>query len=246
MSLPADLRKLLDEYVDSYFLRKTLQLAKAFGKTPDQVRQVLTSQSSPILVRKGQHPSVPPQTCQHDVTGLNPRKCGKAARFIFEATPFCSTHFKKREKSQKKKNSPRKIPQPAPKENQKKKNSRRTMPQSAPKENVARALWDKKPLEKKFNFVVEDGRYIDTRTRICFSPSSKEAYGYLSKKGPDCQLLPLTEEQSELLAACNLKQREDVTATEEESSGSEDGTEELVLEHYDSSADEPGGNRKTT
>ena len=93
---------------------------------------------------------------------------------------------------------------------------------------MAKKIWKKKQLlEKKFNFVKEGKYYVDTRTRICVSPTSKEAFGILPENGDPLQ--PLQEKQIELLAASNLKYREPAPVSAEVLSESDDDEEELVL-----------------
>ena len=101
------------------------------------------------------------------------------------------------------------------------------------KTKLAKKVLTKKILEKKFNFVEEDGYYFDTHTRICVSPNSKEAFGILPKEGGDIQ--PLQDEHLELLAASNFKYREQTSQPDELLSES-DG-EELVLLPLDGDSD---------
>lgn len=130
--------------------------------------------------------AVSASTCVHPIKGVNPRICGKKTKHLFEHKWYCKTHLKiytKKSSSAKKKPAKR-----------------------IEEKSMAKKIWKKKTLEKKFNFVEEDKYYVDTRTRICLSPNSKEALGILPENGDPLE--PLREEHLELLAASNLKCRE--------------------------------------
>ena len=154
-------------------------------------------------------PAVPTEKsiekCAHSIKGVNPRVCGKGANYSCDEKWYCKPHLK----IYTKKVQPRKV-----------------QPRKEPEEkSIAKKIWKKKTLEKKFNFVEEDGYYFDSHTRICISPNSKEAFGILPKDGGPIQ--PLQDEHLELLTAANFKYREVETQLDELISES-DG-EELVL-----------------
>lgn len=242
MELSVTLRTPLDQYVDDYFTSKVKDLAKAFERSESEVENVLefgvpelkrapsrrsSSRNSepasspiklvldPVSVGTGPTgaadsgadlppPPKPADTCVHQIKGVNPRICGKGARHSLKDKWYCQTHVKiyTRKSSSTKKKAPKRIEE----------------------KSIAQKIWKKKTLEKKFNFVEEDNYYVDTHTRICISPNSKEAFGILPENGDALQ--PLQEEHLELLSASNLKYRETPANPDAVLSESDD---ELVL-----------------
>jgi len=152
---------------------------------------------------------LPTKKCVHQIKGVNPRICERGAKHTFENKWYCKTHLK--------------IYTKTPLVKKKGKNLGEA-------KSIAKKIWQKKTLEKKFNFVEEDNYYVDTHTRICISPNSKEAFGILPENGDALQ--PLQEEHLELLAASNLKYRE--TTSHLDSVFSESDDELILLSSEDS------------
>ena len=165
----------------------------------------VTKPSSKSAPRSPNDRSASPETCVHQIKGVNARMCGRGAKYIFEDKWYCKTHLKiyTTKKGKKK----------------------------VEEKSIAKKIWKKKTLEKKFNFVEEGNYYVDTRTRICVSPNSKEAFGILPENGDVVQ--PLQEEHLELLAASNLKYRELTSHLDPILSESDD--DELILLSSDDS-----------
>jgi len=259
MQLSSTLRTPLDQYVDNYFTSKVKDLSKAFNYPESEIEYVLefgvreikrapsrrsssresetscppsdsVTANGPTLVgdskslsdsvanpssksapRSPNDRSASPETCVHQIKGVNARMCGRGAKYIFEDKWYCKTHLKiyTTKKGKKK----------------------------VEEKSIAKKIWKKKtlekknPLEKKFNFVEEGNYYVDTRTRICVSPNSKEAFGILPENGDVVQ--PLQEEHLELLAASNLKYRELTSHLDPILSESDD--DELILLSSDDS-----------
>ena len=235
MNLSNTLRSPLDQYVDDYFGSKVKDLATAFNLSESEILHVLEfgcreikrapsrrsssresepekKPATPVEKKPAsseKKPAVPTEKsiekCAHSIKGVNPRVCGKGANYSCDEKWYCKPHLK----IYTKKVQPRKV-----------------QPRKEPEEkSIAKKIWKKKTLEKKFNFVEEDGYYFDSHTRICISPNSKEAFGILPKDGGPIQ--PLQDEHLELLTAANFKYREVETQLDELISES-DG-EELVL-----------------
>ena len=228
MNLSNTLRSPLDRYVDDYFGSKVKDLATAFNLLETEIVHVLefgcreikrapsrrSSASSerepekkPPASSEREPEKKPPapkkktiEKCAHSIKGVNPRVCGKKANYGCNEKWYCKPHLK----IYTKKVQPRKEPA---------------------EKSIAKKIWKKKTLEKRFNFVEEDGYYFDSHTRICFSPNSKEAYGILPKGGGPVQ--PLQDEHLELLTAANFRYREAQTQLDDLLSES-DG-EDLVL-----------------
>ncbi len=228
MNLSNTLRSPLDRYVDDYFGSKVKDLATAFNLLETEIVHVLefgcreikrapsrrSSASSerepekkPPASSEREPEKKPPapkkktiEKCAHSIKGVNPRVCGKGANYSCNEKWYCKPHLK----IYAKKVRPRKEPA---------------------EKSIAKKIWKKKTLEKRFNFVEEDGYYFDSHTRICFSPNSKEAYGILPKGGGPVQ--PLQDEHLELLTAANFRYREAQTQLDDLLSES-DG-EDLVL-----------------
>ena len=228
MNLSNTLRSPLDRYVDDYFGSKVKDLATAFNLLETEIVHVLefgcreikrapsrrSSASSerepekkPPAPSEREPEKKPPapkkktiEKCAHSIKGVNPRVCGKGANYSCNEKWYCKPHLK----IYAKKVRPRKEPA---------------------EKSIAKKIWKKKTLEKRFNFVEEDGYYFDSHTRICFSPNSKEAYGILPKGGGPVQ--PLQDEHLELLTAANFRYREAQTQLDDLLSES-DG-EDLVL-----------------
>ncbi len=228
MNLSNTLRSPLDQYVDDYFGSKVKDLATAFNLLETEIVHVLefgcreikrapsrrSSASSerepekkPPASSEREPEKKPPapkkktiEKCAHSIKGVNPRVCGKGANYSCNEKWYCKPHLK----IYAKKVRPRKEPA---------------------EKSIAKKIWKKNTLEKRFNFVEEDGYYFDSHTRICISPNSKEAFGILPKDGGPVQ--PLQDEHLELLTAANFKYREVQTQLDELLSES-DG-EELVL-----------------
>ena len=255
MELSVTLRTPLDQYVDDYFTSKVKDLAKAFKRTESEVEYVLefgvrelkrapsrrsssreSKSSSPVKLVL-EHPPVstdidkpdkpdkpdatsvlisdsvptPVKKCVHQIKGVNPRICERGAKHTFEDKWYCKTHLKIYTKT------------PSAKKKGKK---------PVEEKSIAKKIWQKKTLEKKFNFVEEDNYYVDTHTRICISPNSKEAFGILPENGDGLQ--PLQEEHLELLAASNLKYRESTSHLDSGFSESDDDDELILLPSEDS------------
>ena len=230
MQLSVTLRSPLDQYVDDYFGSKVKDLSTAFNLPETDIVYVLefgcreikrapsrrsSSRESDPAVEPAATEQIPPvakespapkkkavEKCVHSIKGVNPRVCGKGANYSSDDKWYCKTHFK----IYTKKTQPR---------NQK----------EGEEKSMAKKIWKKKTLEKKFNFVEEDGYYFDSHTRICVSPNSKEAFGIIPKEGGPIQ--PLQDEHLELLTASNFKYRE--LPTQLDDLLSESDGEDLVL-----------------
>ncbi len=238
MNLSNTLRSPLDRYVDDYFGSKVKDLATAFNLSESEILHVLEfgcreikrapsrrsssresepekKPATPVEKKPAasekkpatpveKKPAVPTEKtiekCAHSIKGVNPRVCGKGANYSCNEKWYCKPHLK----IYAKKVRPRKEPA---------------------EKSIAKKIWKKKTLEKRFNFVEEDGYYFDSHTRICFSPNSKEAYGILPKGGGPVQ--PLQDEHLELLTAANFRYREAQTQLDDLLSES-DG-DDLVL-----------------
>ncbi len=249
MQLSVTLRSPLDQYVDDYFGSKVNDLASAFNLSESEIAYVLEfgcrqikrapsrrsasresdarlapagsphpvskdpPKAAPTLTTGTPSPKTPgPVTaarssqkkgvekCVHSIKGVNPRICGKRATDSNDDKWYCNNHLKIYTK-------------------------KTQLRKKGEEKSIAKKIWKKKTLEKKFNFVEEDGYYFDSHTRICVSPNSKEAFGILPKDGGSIQ--PLQDEHLELLTAANFKYREQPTQLDDLLSES-DG-EELVL-----------------
>ena len=218
MQLSLTLRTPLDEYVDNYFASKVKDLARSFNLSESDINEVLefgvrqikrapsrrsSSRESEPLPPETQHRAAAVEKCAHPIKGVNPRICNRGAKHTFEGKGYCKTHLK--------------IYTKTPLVKKKGKNLGEA-------KSIAKKIWQKKTLEMKFNFVEEDNYYVDTHTRICISPNSKEAFGILPENGDALQ--PLQEEHLELLAASNLKYRETTSHLDSVFSESDD---ELIL-----------------
>jgi len=234
MQLSVTLRNPLDQYVDDYFGSKVKDLATAFNLLETEVIHVLefgnrqikrapsrrsSSRESETPIEPVLEPALPEpvpakpvpkeplpskkstvEKCSHPIKGPNPRICEKGAKHNLDDKWYCKPHLK--------------IYMKKPRDKV-----------VGEEKNIAKKIWKKKILEKKFNFIEEDGYYFDSRTRICVSPNSKEAYGILPKDGGPIQ--PLQEDHLELLTAANFKYRE--TPTQLDELLSESDSEDLVL-----------------
>ena len=230
MQLSLTLRTPLDQYVDDYFASKVKDLARSFNLSEGEVEYVLEfgvreikrapsrrsssrDSDSPlpvklVLEKTDAKESKSAEKCVHLIKGVNPRICKRGAKHTFEDKWYCKTHLK----IYTKKSTPK-------------------VKKITEEKSIAKKVWHKKTLEKKFNFIEEDGYYIDTHTRICMSPNSKEAFGILPKDGGDIQ--PLQDEHLELLTASNFKYRETLSHLDHTLSESDDG--ELTLLSSDDS-----------
>ncbi len=221
MQLSLTLRTPLDEYVDNYFASKVKDLARSFNLSESDINEVLefgvrqikrapsrrsSSRESEPLPPETQNRAAAVEKCAHPIKGVNPRICERGAKHTFEDKWYCKMHLKIYTKTPKAK----KITE---------------------EKSIAKKIWNKKTLEKKFNFVEENGYYVDTHTRICMSPNSKEAFGLLPKDGGDIQ--PLQDKHLELLTASNFKYREPSSHPDNSLSESDDG--ELILLSSDDS-----------
>ena len=234
MQLSLTLRTPLDQYVDDYFASKVKDLVRSFNLSEREVKYVLefgvreikrapsrrssSQDSEPSLLLPGklvlektdaketktdakETKTAAVEKCVHPIKGVNPRICDRGAKRTFGDKWYCKTHLK----IYTKKSNPK--------------------VKKITEKSIAKKVWQKKTLEKKFNFVEEDGYYVDTHTRICMSPNSKEAFGILPKDGGDIQ--PLQDEHLELLTASNFKYRETSSHLDNTLSESDDG--ELIL-----------------
>ena len=189
MQLSVTLRNPLDQYVDDYFGSKVKDLAAAFNLPETEVVHVLEfgcrqikrapsrrsasrENDAHLVLEPAKPESVPPkpvakdsppskkrvvEKCVHLIKGVNPRLCGKGAKHSFDDKWYCKPHLKIYTKKGDK--------------------------VAGEEKSIAKKIWKKKTLEKRFNFIEEDGYYFDSYTRICVSPNSKEAFGILPKDG---------------------------------------------------------------
>ena len=226
MQLSSTLRTPLDQYVDAYFASKVKDLARSFNLSESEVEYVLEfgvreikrapsrrsssrDSDSPLPVKLVlEKTDAKESKCVHLIKGVNPRICKRGAKHTFEDKWYCKTHLK----IYTKKSTPK-------------------VKKITEEKSIAKKVWHKKTLEKKFNFIEEDGYYVDTHTRICMSPNSKEAFGILPEDGGVIQ--PLQDEHLELLTTLNFKYRE--TSSPLDNTFSESDDDELTLLSSDDS-----------